>query len=415
MERYGLLGEKLGHSYSALIHGLFGGYSYELYPMPREAVPGFIERREFRAINVTIPYKELVMPYLDTISDNARAIGSVNTIVKDAQGALHGFNTDKYGFEQLLKRSGIAVSGRKCLVLGSGGSSKTVRVVLREQGAREVRIISRTGEDNYSNLERNADAQVIVNTTPVGMYPNTGVAPLELSRFPQLEGVLDLIYNPARTQLLLDAERLGVRCANGLHMLVAQAKLASELFRDVQLDDGIIDRVRARIERDTHNIVLIGMPGSGKTTLGERLAQRLGRQLIDTDESVMAITGGRDAASIIRNEGEAEFRRIETCAVREAGMRSGCVIATGGGVVTQRANRDPLRQNSVIFFVDRPLEQLELSDTRPLSMTRAQNEALYAHRRPLYEELCDYAVRNIEIDTAVNDIIRAFDAHFGEV
>lgn len=415
MERYGLLGGKLGHSYSALIHGYFGGYSYELYPMPRDEVPGFMQRREFRAINVTIPYKELVMQYLDTISDNARAIGSVNTVVKDSQGALHGYNTDKYGFEQLLRRSGIDVSGRKCLVLGSGGSSKTVRVVLREQGAGEVRIISRTGEDNYGNLDRNADAQVIVNTTPVGMYPNTGVAPVDLSMFPRLEGVLDLIYNPARTQLLLDAERLGVRCANGLHMLVAQAKLASELFRDTKLDDGIIDRVRARIERDTHNIVLIGMPGSGKTTLGERIAERLNRRLIDTDESLLTITGGRDAASIIRNEGEAEFRRIETQAVREAGMQSGCVIATGGGVVTQSANRDPLRQNSVVFFVDRPLELLELSDTRPLSMTRAQNEALYAVRRPLYEAFCDYSVRNLDIDTAVSDIIQAFDAHFGEM
>ena len=198
-------------------------------------------------------------------------------------------------------------------------------------------------------------------------------------------------------------------------MLVAQAKLASELFRDTKLDDGIIDRVRARIERDTHNIVLIGMPGSGKTTLGERIAERLNRRLIDTDESLLTITGGRDAASIIRNEGEAEFRRIETQAVREAGMQSGCVIATGGGVVTQSANRDPLRQNSVVFFVDRPLELLELSDTRPLSMTRAQNEALYAVRRPLYEAFCDYSVRNLDIDTAVSDIIQAFDAHFGEM
>lgn len=414
IERYGLLGEKLGHSYSALIHDLFGGYKYELYPMPREEVPEFIRRREFRAINVTIPYKELVMPYLDTISDTARAIGSVNTIVKDAGGALHGYNTDKYGFEQLIKRSGIQICGRKCLVLGSGGSSKTVRVVLREQGAREVRIISRSGEDNYLNLNRHADAQVIVNTTPVGMFPNTGVAPIDVNMFPQLEGVLDLIYNPARTQLLLDAERRGIRSANGLHMLVAQAKLASELFRSVSLDEGIIDRVRARIERDTHNIVLVGMPGSGKTTLGENLARKLGRKLIDTDESVCAMTGGRDAACIIRTEGEAAFRSIETRAVRESGMQSGCVIATGGGVVTQSANRDPLRQNSVVFFVDRPLELLEISDTRPLSMTRAQNEALYAIRRPLYEDICDYAVKNLDAGVTVDEILRKFNAHFEE-
>ena len=252
-----MLGEKLGHSYSKLIHESFGGYEYDLMPTPRDQVPDFMRKKDFRAINVTIPYKETVMPYLDTISDNAHAIGSVNTIVKDETGALHGYNTDKYGFIQLVKRSGIDISGRKCIVLGSGGSSKTVRVALKELGAREVRIISRSGEDNYTNLDRNADAQVIVNTTPVGMFPNTGVAPVSLDMFPQCEGVLDLIYNPAKTALLLDAARRGIRCANGLHMLVAQAKLASELFRGTKLDDSVIDDVRASIERqradDGHN------------------------------------------------------------------------------------------------------------------------------------------------------------------
>ena len=413
MEKYGLLGGKLGHSYSKLIHELFGGYTYDLWPMPPEAVEGFMRRKEFRAMNVTIPYKETVMPYLDTISPNARAIGSVNTIVKDASGALHGYNTDKYGFEQLVKRSGIAISDRKCLVLGSGGSSKTVRTALHELGAREVRVISRSGEDNYTNLDRHADAQVIVNTTPVGMYPATGVAPLSLDMFPACEGVLDLIYNPAKTALLLDAERRGIRCANGLHMLVAQAKLASELFRDTKLDDGIIDSVRARIERDTHNIVLIGMPGSGKTTIGRLLADRLGRRFMDTDCMVPDYADGRDPGSIIRSEGEEAFRRLESTVVAEAGRQSGCVIATGGGVVTRPENTDPLRQNSVVFFIDRPLAQLELGNNRPLSMTREQNEALYARRRPLYEAVSDYRVVNECLDTAVEEILRAYDGHFG--
>ena len=336
-----MLGEKLGHSYSKLIHESFGGYEYDLMPTPRDQVPDFMRKKDFRAINVTIPYKETVMPYLDTISDNARAIGSVNTIVKDETGALHGYNTDKYGFIQLVKRSGIDISGRKCIVLGSGGSSKTVRVALKELGAREVRIISRSGEDNYTNLDRNADAQVIVNTTPVGIFPNTGVAPVSLDMFPQCEGVLDLIYNPAKTALLLDAERRGIRCANGLHMLVAQAKLASELFRGTKLDDSVIDDVRADIERQTHNIVLIGMPGSGKTTIGKCVAGRLGRRLLDTDAMIPGFSDGMSASEIIQARGEAAFRAIETRAVCEAGKQSGCVIATGGGVVTQPANTDP--------------------------------------------------------------------------
>lgn len=415
MEKYGLLGEKLGHSYSKLIHESFGGYEYEMMPTPRDQVPEFMRNKDFRAINVTIPYKETVMPYLDTISDNALEIGSVNTIVKDESGALHGYNTDKYGFIQLVKRSGIEIAGRKCLVLGSGGSSKTVRVALRELGARDVRIISRSGEDNYTNLERNADAQIIVNTTPVGMFPNTGVAPVSLGMFPQCEGVLDLIYNPAKTALLLDAEKRGIRCANGLHMLVAQAKLASELFRGTNLDDAIIDSVRAKIERQTHNIVLIGMPGSGKTTIGKCVAGRLGRKLLDTDAIIPTIADGMSASEIIRTRGEQEFRAIETRAVCEAGKQSGCIIATGGGVVTQSVNDDLLRQNSVIFFIDRPLELLELGNDRPLSATREQNLRLYSQRLPLYEKLCDYRIENIDLNKAIGDVINAFNAHFGEV
>ena len=413
MGRYGLLGEKLGHSYSKLIHESFGGYEYDMFPMPPEAVEGFMRAREFSAINVTIPYKEKVMPFLDTISDNARGIGSVNTVVKDASGALHGYNTDKYGFMQLTYRSGIEIQGRKCLILGSGGSSKMVRVALREMGAREVRVISRSGEDNYTNLDRHADAQIIVNTTPVGMYPNNGVSPIDLAMFPRCEGVLDIIYNPAKTALLLEAERRGLRCANGLHMLVAQAKLASELFRDVKLDDAVIDDVRARIERDTHNIVLIGMPGSGKTTLGRLLAARMGRRFIDTDEMIPELSGGRQAGEVIRAQGENEFRCIETEALSQACKQSGCVIATGGGVVTQMRNADIMRQNSVVFFIDRPLDMLEVGNGRPLSATRAQTAALYAMRRPLYEGMCDVRVENIDLDSALDGIMGAFDAHFG--
>ena len=227
--------------------------------------------------------------------------------------------------------------------------------------------------------------------------------------------MLDLIYNPAKPALLLDAERRGIRCANGLHMLVAQAKLASELFRGgTKLDDSIIDAVRADIERQTHNIVLIGMPGSGKTTIGKCVAGRLGRRLLDTDAMIPGISGGISAGDIIRTRGEKEFRAIETQAICEAGKQSGCVIATGGGVVTQPANTDPLRQNSVIFFIDRPLNSLELGNDRPLSATREQNARLYEQRLPLYEALCYYRIENVDLSKAISDVVSAFNAHFGE-
>jgi len=410
--RYGLLGEKLGHSFSPQIHRELGGYEYALMEVAREDLSAFFGTRDFEAINVTIPYKQAVLPWMDSLSEAARKIGCVNTVVKDASGALHGFNTDYYGFTQMVHRSCIAVAGRKCLVLGSGGASRTVCTVLRDLGAAEIVVISRRGPDNYENIARHADARVIVNATPVGMFPHNGVAPVSLSAFPRLDGVLDLIYNPARTALLLQAEARGIPCLNGLYMLTAQAKQASELFRGKQIDDGEISRITALISAQTANIVLIGLPGCGKTTVGRLLAERSGRPFIDTDRLVKE-RAGCTCGDYLRTHGEEAFRQLEAEALREAGMRTGCVIAAGG-MLTEPENRDILRQNGIIFHLDRPPEALSQSGGRPLSASPEMRMALRKTQAASYAAMRDYSVRNEDAETAAREIERLLEIHWEE-
>jgi shikimate dehydrogenase len=387
--RCGLLGEHLSHSYSPVIHSELANYSYELFEMPPEEVEAFLMSDRFDAINVTIPYKKTVMPYLAEISDNARRIGSVNTITRTAQG-LRGDNTDYYGFSHMLDLSGANVGGKKVLILGSGGAQETARTVCTDRGA-EVVVISRRGENNYENLDRHADASLIINTTPVGMFPNNGVSPLDLSIFPNLLGVLDMIYNPSKTKLLLDAERLGIPHISGLPMLVAQAKLAAEIFTGIKIDDGEISRITGKIAHTTENIILIGMAGCGKSTVGAELARLTGRELIDTDRMVTEQTG-RTPADIIEKDGEAAFRAIESECVAMAGKQSGKIIATGGGVPTIECNRDALRQNGTIIFLRREIDQLDTMD-RPLSQ-RTSPALLYEKRLPIYKALADFTVDN---------------------
>lgn len=413
MEKYGLLGEKLGHSFSPQIHRALGGYDYALMEVDREDLPAFFAARDFSAVNVTIPYKEAALPFMDTVSPAARKIGCVNTVVKDAEGHLHGYNTDYYGFTQMVRRAGLDPRGKKCLVLGSGGASKTACACLRDLGASSVAVISRSGPDNYENIAKHADARIIVNATPVGMYPNNGVSPVDLSGFPQLEGVLDLIYNPAKTALLLQAEKRGIRCLNGLYMLAAQAKQASELFRGVAIDDGEIDRVAGLIAGQTANVVLIGMPGCGKTTVGALIAEAMDRPLIDTD-ALIEERAGCSCGDYLRQHGEDAFRALETEAVRQAGKRAGCVIATGGGVVTRPENFDALRQNGVIFHLERPLDALSQAGDRPLSATPERLARLWKERGPLYAALRDHAVDNREAQAAARQIMALFTAHWEE-
>ena len=386
----GLLGRKLGHSYSPQIHEYLGDYSYDLFEKEPEEVGDFIRNGDFSGINVTIPYKKDVIPFLDELSAKAIKMGSVNTVVRRADGTLFGHNTDYFGFHSMVLRSGIAVSGKKVLVLGTGGTSNTAVKVLEDLGA-DVITISRSGENNYGNLHLHRDAAVIVNTTPVGMYPNTGVSPVDLSCFPKLEGVLDVIYNPARTQLLLDAEKLGLPHENGLWMLVAQAKEAAEYFGGKPLPDSLIETVYQKMSARMQNIVLIGMPGCGKSTIASLLAEQLGRAAVDADQKIEELAG-KTIPEIFADDGEAVFRQLETDVLAELGKQSQLVIATGGGCVTQQRNYPLLHQNSIIFWLVRDLDQLP-TEGRPLSQIQKLTD-MYAVRKPLYEGFSDHIIRN---------------------
>ena len=398
--RCGLLGRTLGHSYSPAIHAQLAGYSYLLYEKEPEELEGFLRSGEFDGLNVTIPYKKTVIPYCAELSDTARAIGAVNTIVRRPDGTLWGGNTDANGFSMLVQSSGAEVRGKKALVFGSGGASATAQYVLRQMGAREVVVISRHGADNYENLDRHADAQIAVNTTPVGMYPNTGVSPVDLSRFPKLEVALDVIYNPARTEFLLQAEQLGLKRANGLLMLTAQAKKSCEAFLGAPIADERIAAITKSLAAQMQNVVLIGMPGSGKTTIGTRLAAQLGRTFLDAD-TVLDQKAGMNIPEIFRLEGEDGFRQRETAVLAELGKRSGLVIATGGGCVTRPENYPLLHQNGTIFCLTRDLSRLPISG-RPVSQALGAEE-LYRRRKSLYEKFADAMIDN---DRTVEDAVR---------
>lgn len=403
MLKCGLLGEKLGHSYSPQIHSMLADYEYKLFEKSPEELEDFLKSGEFDGLNVTIPYKKSVMPYCAELSPTAAQIGSVNTIVRRSDGSLYGDNTDAFGFENLIVHNGIEVKGKKALVLGTGGASVTAQAVLKNLGASEVVVISRRGEDNYENIAKHADAEIIANTTPVGMYPNNGKAAVDLTQFPKLGGVLDVVYNPARTALLLQAERLGIPCAGGLYMLVSQAKRSCELFTGKSIPDSEIDRIERVLSHQMQNIVIIGMPGSGKTTVSTMLAEKLGRKIFDTD-TIVSENAGMTIPEIFAAQGEAGFRRLETEATAEVGKLSGNIISTGGGVVTVADNYGLLHQNGVIVWIERDTNKLA-RDGRPISLSSDLNE-LYAARLPLYERFADIkADNNGDINDTVNAIM----------
>ncbi len=400
--RCGLLGEHLTHSYSPQIHTLLGDYSYELFEVAPEKLGEFLQAGEFDGLNVTIPYKRAVIPYCAELSAAAREMGSVNTLLRRPDGTLYGDNTDLDGFRWLLARGGGIRPGEKALVLGTGGASQTVQAVLRAAGA-EVAVLSRRGESNYATLPRHADARLVVNATPVGMYPNNGARLIDLAQLPQCRCVLDLIYNPARTRLLLDAAARGIRCENGLSMLVAQAKRAAELFTGRDIPDAAGTDILRRMEAQMHNLILVGMPGSGKTTVGSLLAVSLGRPFYDADGEIEKKLGCSIPA-FFAQRGEAAFRAVETEVLAELGKRSGCVIATGGGCVTRGENYDLLHQNGEIIWLRRSLTELPV-EGRPVSQSRSLPE-LYREREPAYRRFADFCVENEAAPEAAVEIIK---------
>lgn len=388
---YGLLGRKLGHSWSVPIHKALGCPDYRLIELEPEDLAAFLRREDLGGVNVTIPYKRDVMPLCDEIDPGAQAIGSVNTIVRRSDGTLRGYNTDIDGFCYMARRAGISLSGEKVVILGSGGASLTAQAAARREGAREVVVISRSGENNYENLSRHADAGIVVNTTPVGMFPGNGAAPVDLTAFPQCRGVLDVVYNPRRTALLLQARELGIPCCDGLPMLVAQAKAAEERFFETAIPDGENERILRQLRREMGNIVLIGMPGCGKSTIGQLLAEKTGREAVDIDQRI-AERAGCSIPEIFARGGEAEFRALEREETAKAGALTGKILLTGGGAVKTPENYGALHQNGRVYHLLRDLGTLP-TDGRPLSQG-ADLAAMWQQREPLYRRFRDVTVDN---------------------
>ena len=404
--RCGLLGRKLGHSYSPQIHGCLGDYSYTLYEKEPQELADFLMSGDFTGLNVTIPYKKDVIPYCSQLTPCAKKLGAVNTIVRQPDGTLIGHNTDYFGFSSMVERSGLDLREKEVLVLGSGGAAVTVLAVLEELGAKGV-VISRTGSDNYDNLYLHKNAAAIVNATPVGMYPNVDDSPLDLSIFPKLEGVLDLVYNPARTSLLCQAESLGIVAQNGLWMLVAQAKESAQWFTNSSIPDSIIPKIHNMLQKQMENIILLGMPGCGKSTVGKNLAMHLGKTFFDADSEIEK-EAGMPIPEIFSLHGEDTFRQLETNVLRRLGKQSGLVIATGGGCVTRSENYLPLHRNGRLIWLQRDVNKLP-TDGRPLSQIGKLAD-MYAVRKPLYQQFSDITICNdTSVEEAVDSILTALD------
>ena len=409
---YGCIGKKLPHSFSKIIHEKIGDYSYKLVELTEDELPVFMEKRDFKAINVTIPYKEAVIPYLYELSDTAKSIGAVNTIV-NRDGRLYGYNTDFYGMTALIKKNNIDFNGKKVAVLGTGGTSKTAAAVAKNLGAKSVIKVSRSKTENtvtYDELyENNADTDIIINTTPVGMFPQIYASPVDLSRFTSLSGVIDAVYNPLETKLVADAKSCGISSESGLYMLVAQAIKAYEIFMDKTAPENLLDDIFNDVKANKQNIVLIGMPGSGKTTIGQAVAEKLGRDFIDTDVEIKKNIK-IEISDYFSQYGEEKFRDIETQVIKDISTRSGAVIATGGGAVLKQENVDALKMNGIIYFLDRPLEQIVPTSDRPTASSREAIEKRYSERYGIYKSSAD---KSVTVTGVVNDAVKQIESeHF---
>ena len=408
--RYGLIGEKLGHSFSKDIHERIADYTFDLIPLSKEEFKTFMEKKEFTALNVTIPYKKDVIPYLDEMDEHAKAIGAVNTIV-NRDGKLKGYNTDFTGFLYMVKKHNVHMEGKKVLIIGNGGASAAIQAVVQHESAGSmviVDVVPGNGAISYDEMfSSHLDAEIIINTSPIGMYPRIGNAPTDISMFHKCEAVLDVIYNPILTRLCFEAQEMDIKRVNGLEMLIAQAKQSVEFFLDKSIDDQIIDDIYQDMLRERCNIVLIGMPSAGKTTIGKMLENRMQKEFIDLDDIIIE-KAGKSIPEIFEESGEAGFRAIETEAAIEVSKLNNKIIATGGGTIKHKVNMDYLRQNGITIFIDRDVDKLISSDpNRPLSKSTDALEKMHAERLPLYQKYAAYvAVNNIE--STVTEIEEAY-------
>ena len=403
--KYAVIGEKLGHSFSKVIHEHFAPYKYDIVEVSPDDFDAFMTKRDFSGINVTIPYKQRVMEYLSYIDPMAQEIGAVNTVV-NRDGVLYGYNTDFGGLKKLILRQGFDFSDQKVLILGGGGTSKTAFAVSKALGAASVLRVSRKGELTYENvLSLHADAGFIINTTPCGMFPNNDTAAISLDGFESLQGVVDVVYNPLETKLVRQAKEKGIDGCCGLYMLVSQAVLASEIFLDTSYDESVYEDTYRFVLSKKQNIVLTGMPGSGKSTIGKALSEKLGKEFVDTDELIIN-NEKMPISEIFARHGESYFRFAETEAIKEASAKSGFVIATGGGAVLKKENVDYLRSNGKIFFLNRPIEDILPTDDRPLSSTRVDLQKRFDERYPIYQETAD---EEIFVDGKVENAVRRIE------
>lgn len=407
--KYGLIGEKLGHSFSKEIHEQIATYQYELKEVSKQDFDDFMLKRDFVAINVTIPYKEKVIPYLYYIDDNAKYIGAVNTIV-NIDGKLYGYNTDYLGLKSLIEKNDIVIKDKKVLVLGTGGTSKTSNAVLKTLGAKSITFVSINNEPNTITYEEAInsyqDTEVIINTTPCGMYPNVDNLIIDINKFDKLEAVCDVIYNPLLTPLLKNARQRKIKYAGGLYMLVAQAVYACGIFTNSNIDTSVIDTVYSKLKFSKQNIVLVGMPGCGKTTIGKNLAKTLNKTFVDTDVLIEEYLK-MPIKDYLTPENEEEFRTIESNIIASVSKRNNQIISTGGGAITKEININSFLSNGIIVFIDRDLQELEVSDNRPLSSNYEKLKALYEKRYHLYVKNADVIVKNnTTVDEVVDRIVK---------
>lgn len=396
MADYGLIGGKLGHSFSKIIHNQIAEYNYDLIELNQTGLKEFMTKKDFKAVNVTLPYKQEVIPYLDEMSEAAKSIGAVNCI-RNENGKLIGHNTDFDGLMALTKYMGLDFKNKRVLILGTGGTSDTANAVCKALGAAKIIKVSRSGKDGNITYEEALSgckaAEIIINTTPVGMYPNNYSQSIDLTDFTNLEGVIDVVYNPLRTSLVSQALSLGIKAQGGLYMLVAQAVYASEFFVDCEYDKDVIEKVYNQLLKEKTNIVLTGMPACGKTTIGGMLAEKMNRDFIDIDKMIETKMK-MPIKKIFESYGETYFRNLETEAVKEASRNCGAVIATGGGSILRDENIKALKQNGLVYFIDRDVEKLVPTSSRPTALSKEAILKRFEERYEIYKTTADVIIKN---------------------